>query len=247
MGSSQAPSLFPAPVVGANGDRSLGEHSDCFRRHFLAQADRPTGWEDLSPETLSSLHRALLMTDATVRFLEARTGEPVVTSPISQFVASLEGYWSRWLEAPLAVMTLLRRVVIRGQQSDTPYAYAESRVLLARLPGDFLHTLDRSPRGLGEALISAAVESRRELLWFGRSEVPAWANDAGAPEPGHSLLTRGYRIMTANQPAVLVTEAFPPDSQGEDGTRRHRRRTPARPHDDERANERSDNAADPSY
>jgi chorismate-pyruvate lyase len=102
---------------------------------------------------------------------------------------------------------LRRRVLMRVDglaDSSAPFAYAESYVVTPRLPAKFLEALSIMAGGLGEALGTARVENRRELLWCGMRATPRWAAAVGRGE----CLVRSYRIFTGQRPAILVLEGF---------------------------------------
>ena len=77
---------------------------------------------------------------------------------------------------------------------------------MSRLPPAIIDRLANSPKGLGELIDGIRLETRRELLWFGYSEMPDWANAKVTRLP---LLTRSYRIIVDGWPAILITESFP--------------------------------------
>ena len=85
------------------------------------------------------------------------------------------------------------------------HAFAASLVLVERLPEELQDQLRVHPQGLGRILADAHLETRREILWYGReSPEPA---PPGAP-PG-ALLCRTYRILAAGRPWMLIQEKFP--------------------------------------
>lgn len=172
---------------------------------FRAQRERPSGLAEVDLATLTSDQRALVVNDGTVTDLVERLiGEPVVIEIFEQTPVLVDPVLARWLDLALASFALRRRIAIRGRRSGHPCAFAESLLVCSRLPPTFLGTLERSGRGIGEAL--TLLEHRRELLWFGLVSTPSWAS-AGASPP--LSLVRGYRIVLDAAPVILISEHFP--------------------------------------
>lgn len=174
-------------------------------RHFVAQASRPVGLSDLVVDTMRPEQRCLLATDGMVSTaLETYHLEPVVAHPVSQVEVPVVAPESDWLGVAEATSVLRRRVVIGGVESGTVYVVAESLLVLSRLPHGFAPGLDRFPAGLGAALSSTGIESRRELLWFGAATLPEWY-----PSPvAGPLPQRTYRVVHGGEPISLITESF---------------------------------------
>ena len=100
---------------------------------------------------------------------------------------------------------LRRRVVIRGRKSGSRWVFAESLLVAGRLPAGFISRLQVNPKGLGVVLAESRLETRRELLWFGHAAAADWMEATDRSQP---LLTRSYRIILGDCPAILITENF---------------------------------------
>jgi chorismate-pyruvate lyase len=180
--------------------------SGLIERSFAAQARRPDELTDVDVAGLTAYQRGLLVHDGTVtRFVEAAALEPVVVERVEQRTVPVGDRASAWLELADGASVVRRRIAIRGRASGRVYAFAESELAVSRLPAGFADELARNPRGLGDAIAESRLETRRELLWFGRVGALAWAPVAAA------LLTRSYRVFLDGRPAILVTESFPPE------------------------------------
>lgn len=170
------------------------QRSDLIRSYFVEQDKRPGDLSDIDFATLTPYHRALLVNDGTVtRLIEASVLEPVVVELLEQRPAEDDGG------------VLRRRVAIRGTESGVVHAFAESQLAPSPLASALVEARLDSPKGLGEIIGQLGLESRRELLWFGSGHAPEWA--AGATLT--PFLTRAYRVIIDERPAVVIAESFP--------------------------------------
>jgi chorismate-pyruvate lyase len=160
---------------------------------FVAQHDRPAVVGDVDFVALSPYHRTLLAHDGlTTAAIESWWLEPINVRLLSQQGASSNDPLQRWLGAPPGVSVQRRQVIIEGLRSQTPYLYADSLLATARLPGSWRELPFRA--GIGAALAAGKVETRRELLWYGRR--------------GEAVASRAYRIFVGGEPALLIQEDF---------------------------------------
>lgn len=177
------------------------------RRHFVLQDQLPAHVVEISPIALDPYLRGLLFTDGTVtRTLEVRTLAQAQVSVIDQTSASAQDEVARNLEVADGTEVVRRRVAIGTGGSDEPAIWAESHILPSRLPPGFLGVLDGARDGIGESLQQVALESWRDMLWFGLSEPPEWCL-AIQPAPSPTI-TRLYRVVTRGEPALLISESF---------------------------------------
>ena len=77
-----------------------------------------------------------------------------------------------------------------------------------RLPGGIRERLEVQGEGIGRILNDCEMETRREVLWFGRERLTRLP-DKLAPVTGEEFISRTYRIITDGKPIVLITERFP--------------------------------------
>jgi chorismate-pyruvate lyase len=180
---------------------------DPLRDLTTAQRDRPGHLSQINLRTLSPYHRALLVTDGTVtKFIEAYTMEPVDVRRVSQEARTLLAD-DPWLQAPAGTGVLHREVLLQGRYSGTVYAHALSVMIESRLPAAVRQRLDMDGDGLGRILNDSRLETRREILWFGRDRRGLVESEA-VGQLGE-VITRTYRILHAGKPIVLITERFP--------------------------------------
>ena len=190
--------------------------SELLRRHFVMQDNRPPDVGDIRIGDFAPYLRSLLFTDGTVtRSVEVQTFRRVVVEVVDQAFTAVPVEVADLLMLASTDGVLRRRVLMRvdGRAgSSMPFAYAESYVVTPRLPAKFLEVLSVEAGGLGEALSTAQVESRRELLWCGMRDTPSWATVVGSGE----CFVRSYRIVTDQHPAILVLEGFVTVGEGRD-------------------------------
>lgn len=173
-----------------------------------AQPKRPAGLSPVNLRTLSPFHRALLVTDGTVtKFIEAYTMEPVDVRRVSQAVRPLTSD-DPWLEASAGTSVVRREVVIEGRYTGTAYAHAISLMVESRLPSSIRRRLDVEGDGLGRILSDSQLETRREVLWFGR-ERDSSAQESEAMRTSGEVISRTYRIVHGGKPIILICERFP--------------------------------------
>jgi len=173
-----------------------------------AQFARPRDLGLLNLRALSPFQRALLVIDGTVTtFLEAYTLEPVDIVRIAHSEMPLAEA-NAWLDAPQDTAVTLRHVLIQGRYSRVLYVYAVSLVVTERLPPAARRRLEMDGEGIGRVLHATRLETRREVLWFGRehaTDLPAAVRDASDGE----FISRTYRIFHRARPIALISERFP--------------------------------------
>lgn len=195
-GSKWRPSLGGAPRHPAAGD--------LVRRYFLLQDERPGDVEEVEIGALDPFLRSLLFTDGTVtRALAVQMLAPISVSPLSQEEVSLPADVAAYLETEAGERAIRRRVGIGV--ASTPVIWAESHLLADRLPSGFLGLLDGAPEGIGQSLQRVALESYRELLWFGLDARPDWASPAAG---GGATIRRLYRLLNDRHTSILISESF---------------------------------------
>ncbi len=152
--------------------------------------------------------RILLTTDGTLtHILEAYADEQVylvklshalVTDPSVRAVAGLD-------EDERA---LRRIILLKGTRTDITFIYADSVVMLDRLPHLVADGLLHTDRPIGKLLYSCRAETYRKMIVMDEEEDPDVARHFGM---GRSdlLLTRTYQIVFEGRPIARITEKFP--------------------------------------
>lgn len=181
---------------------------DPFADLLSAQASRPRNLQPVNLRALTPFQRALVSIDGTVtKFIEAYVLEPVESVLLDQQTQSLQRE-HHWLALPDQSEVIARQVLLRGRYSATIYAYAVSLLAPQRLSPTLLGNLATEPAGIGRVLLNSHIENRREILWYGREELPELP-EAIAHYTGNDFLSRTYRIVADGQPVMLINEKFP--------------------------------------
>jgi chorismate-pyruvate lyase len=180
---------------------------DLVSRHFVLQGERPGHLEAAAIGALDPFLRSLLFTDGTVtRALAAQTLAPVSVARLGQEEVAVPAEVARQLELDPAAPAIRRRVRIGIGAGAEPVLWAESHIVPERLPPGFVGLLDGAPDGIGQSLQRVALESYRELLWFGFDAGPDWAE--AAPRERRGTIQRLYRVISERQAAILICESF---------------------------------------
>jgi chorismate-pyruvate lyase len=175
---------------------------------LVAQSSKPLHLGEINLRALSPFHRALLVIDGTVtKFIEAYTLEPVEVVRLRQETRRLSTKHV-WLEADKDTAVIARQVLLQGKYSSKLYAYAVSLIVLDRLGEEVKNRLEIDGDGLGRILLNSRMETRREVLWYGKEHAK------GLPGVILNLvngdcISRTYRIIADGQPIMLINEKFP--------------------------------------
>ncbi len=175
---------------------------------LMAQFARPPDLIEINLRTLSPFQRALLVIDGTVtKFIEAYTLEPLTIERIVHRLGTLPTD-EPWLGLKQGAPVIFREVVIRGRYSRTFFCHAVSMVAPDRLPERVRESLQIQGEGIGRLLNDTELETRREILWFGRERLktlpPAIQTDGTS-----DFIRRTYRIIAHAAPIALINERFP--------------------------------------
>ncbi len=168
-------------------------------------------------DELGVVPKILLTTDGTLtHILEAYAAEPVylvkldhsfVTEPADRADYDLVG----------RERAVRRIILLRGSKSDTAYLFADSVVMLDRLPPPVAAGLLETDTPIGKLLFSSRAETFRRITEIGEEHDPGVAAhfDLRGDEP---LVYRTYQIVLDGQPVACITEKFPKASFSSSGT-----------------------------
>ncbi len=191
------------PSGRANGFDPLGDL-------LVAQERRPQHLTTVNLRTLSPFQRALLVIDGTVtKFIEAYTMEPVQVALLGENTRELEADHP-WLEVPRGTRVIAREVLLLGKQSRVFHAYAASLLVVDRLPARVREDLKVNPGGIGRVLLDHQLETRREVLWYGRERMDVLPAEVEPLSDGR-FLSRTYRVISG-KPMMMINEKFPLDA-----------------------------------
>jgi chorismate-pyruvate lyase len=175
---------------------------------FVAQNHRPPELQDVGLHDLTPYLRALLVIDGTVtQFLEACAMESMDVIRLGQLSGVLDTD-DRWLETQAGEEIVKRRVMLVGGETGRLYTFAESVIVRGRLTGPMQKGLENEAGGLGKILLDSGLETRREVLWFGREQLNDCPAQVAAKWKGE-FLSRTYRVIAGGAPLMMITERFP--------------------------------------
>jgi len=191
-------------------NRSSCDFTDYIAGLFIAQNDKPNRLHSINLGTLGPLQRSLLIADGTVtRILEAHSRQRIGSVKLAQSICTLNAEHAL-LSAPVGTTIIRRRVVLRGKDTPIDYAEAESLIASHRLPQQMVDEIESGDESLGRLLHQFKIEVRRELLFFGIEEQNTVLNSEEQIK-GSKLLSRTYRILSMDQPLMVIEEKFPVD------------------------------------
>jgi chorismate-pyruvate lyase len=179
---------------------------------FVAQFSRPASVREVNLRALTPIQRALLVTDGTVtKFIEAVSMEPVEIVRLGQAPNRLRKD-NPWLEVPAGSEVVARQVILRGKYSHKLHAYALSLIVSERLSEEVRRGLDLAHGALGQILLDSAVETRREVLWYGSEHIDELPPQLEGRCDG-DFIVRAYRIISKGKPVMMIMERFPASSE----------------------------------
>ncbi|MGD1090893.1 MAG: chorismate pyruvate-lyase family protein [Bryobacteraceae bacterium] len=169
---------------------------------FLAQLD------GFDASSLDLLQRILLISDGTLtETLEAAFLEPIAliklaidTQPASARIDALE------VEA--GAMLMRRKILLCGETGGINFVYAESLLVLGRLPGPFREGLVESNLPIGRLWLEQKLETWKQILTVERRPAGDSAEYFELGEDAE-ILARRYRVFSGGQPVMMITEHFP--------------------------------------
>jgi chorismate-pyruvate lyase len=154
----------------------------------------------------SGLKAALNGTSGTVTsFLEELVGERVAA----------ERYHHERIDAPAlndleieeGEPLFRRAATLQGSLSGCPFVYAESMIVVSRLPAQFFHRLETSREPIGRLLDEAGIGTTRVDLVERLGIAINRPSNFDEIVHGH-LLTRTYRIDSKEAPLMVIREWF---------------------------------------
>lgn len=167
-----------------------------------------SGRTDLALGSLAILPRILLATDGTLtHILEAYASERVglvklahdlVTDPAIRSVLELDEH----------EVAMRRIILLRGTRSGTTFVYADSVVMLDRLPPTVAEGLLETDTPIGKLLYKCRAETFREIITVGEEQDTEVAACFGV-DTSEPVVFRVYQIVHDGRPIVRITEKFP--------------------------------------
>ena len=148
------------------------------------------------------------MTDGTVTVtLEAYFHEPIQVEVLSQAEVHSEKRYPT-IGVVLADPIIRRQVTLRGRDTHTVYAFAESIIVSAQLSPQMRLRLIEKGTGIGEIMREDRVETYREISSIRRQKATLWADYLGVHNEA-DVLVRNYTIQFRGRAVIAIEEVFP--------------------------------------
>jgi chorismate-pyruvate lyase len=161
-------------------------------------------------DALAMVQRLIFNTDATVvRILENCFDELIRTDGLTQEITKKANAIDLDLELVGGESVLRRSTLLQGCRTGRNYIYAESEIVLERLPPSLQEGLIETAEPIGRLLIRGRIETFRELLRSGRALAGSRGPALGAGT-AEMLPFRTYRVIVGGRPVMRITEHFAP-------------------------------------
>jgi chorismate-pyruvate lyase len=164
------------------------------------------GVREIGLQSLPLIQRLLLSCDGTLTdTLEAIFLEPICLTKIGQEI---------FPDAPAAVdlelkaeeRVMVRKVLLVGEKTSTPYVYAETILAIDRLSPELARELQTTGKPIGKLLQEHRLEGRRGFLSMRRcalDDVPIpFASDC-------EVISRRYSFICGGSPLMIIKEFVP--------------------------------------
>ena len=149
------------------------------------------------------LRAALDRTSGTVTdFLEQLVGETIVAHTHRHDI--IEAHRANDLGVEEGEPLLRRAATLRGRTSGRAYVYAESIIVVGRLPTGFDNQLETSTDPIGRILEEMGVAVTRQAV----GEPDGASRQNSDMKFGDYLLARTYRLDSEQTPVMIITEWF---------------------------------------
>jgi chorismate-pyruvate lyase len=159
---------------------------------------------------LSDIERILLVSDGTFTYqLETFVREPIGVEILSNQLSPLSCNAAALLNRGEGSLAWNRRTLLRGRDSTTAYAYANSLIDDHGLTPDFRADLrDTTSGGIGHLLAKYRMGTFRELLTYHLDDGAQYAQYLPKFRKS-AFLSKTYRIIFEDRPIMVVTENMP--------------------------------------
>ena len=162
---------------------------------------------DFDASSLDLLQRILLISDGTLTdTLEAAFLEPIALRKVALEIVPAGGP-NPELELVGGESVMERKIFLCGEASGRRYVYAESVLVLDRLPARFRGELVESNMPMGRLWSEHKLETWKELLAVERHPMGNLAACFGTVDG--DCLVRRYRVISGGRPLMSIAEHFP--------------------------------------
>jgi len=153
------------------------------------------------------LQRVLLVTDGTLTdILQVAFREPIGVRKLDPDITDIS---VDALELQPGETRMDRSVVLYGQKTGTNYVYADSTLVIDRLPKKLRDELLNSDKPIGRLWSQYKVETRKEMLHVSKCSPGRLLPHFKYMTENEQLFRRSYRLITSGRPVIIITEYFP--------------------------------------
>ena len=166
------------------------------------------GARALTLDVLGLVPRILVGTDGTLtHILEAYAAEQMCLVKLAQTAVTDPAVRADLGLGP-SERALRRVILLRGATSGTTFIFADSAVMLDRLPASVATGLMDTEVPIGKLLFSCRAETLREIIAMSEERDPDVAPHFGL-DGREPLVSRTYQIVLEGRPIARITEKFP--------------------------------------
>ena len=153
------------------------------------------------------LQRVLLVTDGTLTdILQVAFREPIGVRKLDPDITDIS---VDALELQPGETRMDRSVVLYGQKTGTNYVYADSTLVIDRLPKKLRDELLNSDKPIGRLWSQYKVETRKEMLHVSKCAPARLLPHFKYMTENEQFFKRSYRLITSGRPVIIITEYFP--------------------------------------
>lgn len=168
--------------------------------------------ESLSQLRLNHIQKILLMTDGTVtELLEYLSREPIVIEKIYQELekdlSGIPGDHIQSVDGAVAPV-LIRKIILKGQYTKKNYIYAESTILVDRLPETFREELIHTKTPIGKLWSKHRLETyKTDFVAVKEKSSESVSSHLSVPVDS-DVLSRTYSVYSCGEKSMVITEKF---------------------------------------
>jgi len=175
------------------------------------------GLGNLDWGAIDLLQRILLVTDGTLTdILQVAFREPIGVRKLDPDITDMS---VEALELQPGETRMDRSVVLYGQKTGTNYVYADSTLVIERLPKKLQDELLNSDKPIGRLWSQHKVEVRKEMLHVSKCSPGRLLPHFTYMTENEQLFRRSYRLITSGRPVIIITEYFPSGLLGDGASR----------------------------
>ncbi|AJQ92876.1 chorismate--pyruvate lyase family protein [Gynuella sunshinyii] len=177
----------------------------------LGLVRRPEGCflGDINLHQVGLIPRILLTANGTLtHILESCFLELIEVQKVMQGT-ELMPFNESYLQVPEPENLLVRRILLRGEESRRHYIYAESFVFCDRVSESVRQQLTHTDTPIGKVLNQHGIESFKRFVDY-RCEPAGKLGEYFGMQATDSLFSRTFLVFSEHRPIMVITEKIPP-------------------------------------